>query len=267
MALEAIGGEPVDLGGFHGDDPGVGYAVDLLVDSTLLHQMEELQAAAVLDPLGDATARERAQRLLLLTAVLRVDVERQAHRIVEPGELEAQMLQLVAAFREEGDAWPEELQLVALRADAWLRRLGVVRARWQAACSLLGLDLADALDEALDGDGRCRWWWPHEVPERPLYTAVGRPYPARPVIYLPDYDGPRDVLGLGEGWVRGEALVVGVGFVRECWPSPSRRPVEQRRPDPVITERVEGDEVVVEVPQRYVDVGLEHLDEFLRGSS
>lgn len=267
-ALEGVLGEPVDRDRFHGEDAEVSLQVQLEADRALMGQLDELRASGALGgPMDDLDERALLQRVLLTSAVLRISPESQPRHVAAPGDLEVLLLRLVAGFRVGGEEWPTEVQLLALRADAWLRRLGATRERWAQAAALLGLDLADALDES----GRRRWWWPDEVPARPIHErGGGRPPHARPVVYLPDHRGPLDVLGLGDGWEPGQALVVGAGLVVDAWgwrpPEPRPEPQERSTAPQAPREAVEDDdegEVAEVVPLHPQAVpGLEHLGAF-----
>jgi hypothetical protein len=252
----------LDPAAFHGDDPEVGRQVDLLADELIMAEIERLQPLFG-TPISELPPREATQRLLHCTAVLRVPADWQGWRVVKPDVVEALLLRVVAQYRADGATWPAELQLVALRSDAWLRDLAAARAQWRDACGLLGLTLEEAVS---DRYGSRRWWWPFEVPAKPFCTTGGalkRPTGALPVVWLPDYDGDPDPLGLGEGWEPGQAMVVSAPLVVEAWGwrEPKPRPP---RPEPAPTIDAEMAEEL-EVPPGYVDEGLRGLEEFLDG--
>ena len=110
--LEAVVGEPVDRDRFHGDDPVIGYEVDLAGESALMRQLEDLRGV-LWD--GERDGERSAQDWLLLTAVLRVHPERQPRRVVAADAVEVGLLEVVARYRAAGEEWPDHLQ----RAGRW----------------------------------------------------------------------------------------------------------------------------------------------------
>lgn len=236
-------------------DTEVDWQIDLFARQSVHDELAQLRTCG--NPFDETSDR----KLLMLTAMLRIPIETSPRRVVEPDALELKLLQTVRAYRQEGTSWPVEAQRLALVADRRLRDLGVVRQRYRDACAVLGLTMAEAVAEG-PGEHR-RWWWPPEVPSRPIWTRGpdDRPVGERPIVYLPSYDGEPDVLGLGEGWQPGELLIVSAGHVVDAWNrrAPARPQPETPPPAPIEAAGVDEPEL-----QAYVDEGLRGLADFLR---